>query len=62
MVEKARGSEDGFDALVCCLEMVRYQGEFAGLQEDGGCGVEVGRDYWRGDYVAARGGVALLLA
>ncbi|CAN5446282.1 hypothetical protein BH10ACI4_BH10ACI4_12020 [soil metagenome] len=32
VVEKARGSEDGFDALVCCLEMVRWRQEFAGLQ------------------------------
>ena len=32
VVEKARGSEDGFDALVCCLEMVRWQHEFAGLR------------------------------
>ena len=29
---KAEGSEDGFDALVCCIEMVRWQGEFAGLK------------------------------
>ncbi len=28
----ARGSEDGFDALVCCVEMVRWQAEFAGLR------------------------------
>ena len=27
----ARASEDGFDALVCCMEMVRRQAEFAGL-------------------------------
>ena len=32
VVAKAQGSEDGFDALVCCLEMVRWQGEFAGLR------------------------------
>jgi hypothetical protein len=32
VVEKARGSEDGFDALVCCLEMVRWREEFAGLR------------------------------
>lgn len=32
VVAKAVGSEDGFDALVCCLEMVRYQEEFAGLR------------------------------
>ena len=28
----ARASEDGFDALVCCLEMVRGQAEFGGLR------------------------------
>jgi hypothetical protein len=27
----AKASEDAFDALVCCLEMVRGRGEFAGL-------------------------------
>ena len=32
VVAKAEGSEDGFDALVCCLEMVRWQEEFAGLR------------------------------
>jgi len=32
---KAEGSEDGFDALVCCIEMVRWQGEFAGLKATG---------------------------
>jgi hypothetical protein len=29
---KAMGSEDAFDALVCCMEMVRWRGEFAGLR------------------------------
>jgi hypothetical protein len=32
VVEKALGSEDAFDALVCCVEMVRWRGEFAGLR------------------------------
>ena len=32
VIAKAEGSEDGFDALVCCIEMVRWQGEFAGLR------------------------------
>ncbi len=32
VVASARASEDGFDALVCLLEMVRWQGEFAGLR------------------------------
>ena len=29
---KAMGSEDGFDALVCCVEMVRHAEEFDGLR------------------------------
>ena len=32
VLAKAQGSEDAFDALVCCLEMVRWRGEFAGLK------------------------------
>jgi hypothetical protein len=32
VMEKAMGSEDAFDALVCCMEMVRWRGEFAGLK------------------------------
>ena len=32
VMAKALGSEDGFDALVCCMEMVRWRGEFAGLK------------------------------
>jgi hypothetical protein len=32
VLAKALGSEDAFDALVCCLEMVRHRGEFAGLR------------------------------
>jgi hypothetical protein len=32
VVAKAEGSEDGFDALVCCVEMVRWQAEFAELR------------------------------
>jgi Protein of unknown function (DUF429) len=32
VVAKALASEDAFDALVCCLEMVRWRGEFAGLR------------------------------
>jgi hypothetical protein len=32
VIAKAEGSEDGFDALVCCVEMVRWQAEFAGLK------------------------------
>jgi hypothetical protein len=32
VLAKAYASEDGFDALVCCVEMVRCAGEFAGLR------------------------------
>ncbi len=32
VVAKAQGSEDAFDALVCCLEMVRWQQEFPTLR------------------------------
>jgi hypothetical protein len=32
VIAKAQGSEDGFDALVCCLEMVRWESQFAGLK------------------------------
>ncbi len=42
VVAKAEGSEDGFDALVCCVEMVRRRGEFGGLEatEDEGLRLE----------------------
>jgi hypothetical protein len=32
VLAKALGSEDAFDALVCCMEMVRWRGEFSGLR------------------------------
>jgi hypothetical protein len=32
VVAKALGSEDAFDALVCCVEMVRWRGQFAELR------------------------------
>jgi len=32
VMEKALASEDAFDALVCCMEMVRWQGQFASLR------------------------------
>ena len=31
ILAKAEGSEDAFDALVCCIEMVRWQAEFSRL-------------------------------
>jgi len=33
VMAKALGSEDAFDALVCCMEMVRWRGEFMGLKK-----------------------------
>jgi hypothetical protein len=33
VVAKAMGSEDAFDALVCCMEMMQWRREFAGLRE-----------------------------
>ena len=33
VLDKALGSEDAFDALVCCIEMVRWRAEFAGLKK-----------------------------
>ena len=47
VVEKARGSEDGFDALVCCLEMVRWQREFAGLRATKDAGLRLEGITWR---------------
>ncbi|RZU41990.1 hypothetical protein [Edaphobacter modestus] len=32
VMAKALGSEDAFDALVCCMEMVRFRDEFAQLK------------------------------
>lgn len=42
VMAKAEGSEDGFDALVCCVEMVRRREEFGGLRatEDEGLRLE----------------------
>jgi hypothetical protein len=33
LVAKACASEDAFDALVCCVEMVKRRAEFVRLQE-----------------------------
>ena len=32
VLTKAQSSEDAFDALVCCMEMLRHRDEFAGLR------------------------------
>ena len=47
VVEKALGSEDGFDALVCCLEMVRWQSEFCGLRATQDAGLRLEGITWR---------------
>jgi hypothetical protein len=47
VVTKAEGSEDGFDALVCCVEMVRRQAEFAGLRAPKDEGLRLEGVTWR---------------
>lgn len=47
VIAKAEGSEDGFDALVCCIEMVRWQGEFAGLRATEDPGLRLEGITWR---------------
>jgi hypothetical protein len=47
VMEKALGSEDAFDALVCCLEMVRWRGEFAGLRATGDAVLRLEGITWR---------------
>ena len=32
VIAKAEGSEDAFDALVCCIEMLRWRTEFRELK------------------------------
>jgi hypothetical protein len=46
-VAMAEGSEDGFDALVCCLEMVRWREEFAGLKQTRDAGLALEGITWR---------------
>lgn len=43
----ALGSEDGFDALVCCVEMVRWQAEFAYLKATEDPGLQLEGITWR---------------
>ena len=47
VIAKAEGSEDGFDALVCCIEMVRWQEEFAGLKATEDPGLRLEGVTWR---------------
>ena len=42
---KALASEDAFDALVCCVEMVRWRGGVCGAAGYSGWSVAAGRDY-----------------
>jgi hypothetical protein len=47
VLEKAQGSEDAFDALVCCVEMVRWRGEFAGLRATRDAVLRLEGETWR---------------
>jgi hypothetical protein len=47
VLAKAQGREDAFDALVCCLEMVRWQEEFAGLKATRDRGLKMEGITWR---------------
>jgi hypothetical protein len=44
---KAQGSEDAFDALVCCVEMVRWRSEFAGLRATRDAVLRLEGETWR---------------
>ncbi len=47
VLEKAQGSEDAFDALVCCVEMVRRRSEFAGLRATRDAVLRLEGETWR---------------
>jgi hypothetical protein len=47
VLAKALASEDAFDALVCCLEMVRWRSEFAGLKATKHEILKLEGDTWR---------------
>jgi hypothetical protein len=47
VLEKAQGSEDAFDALVCCVEMVRWRAEFAGLRATRDSVLRLEGETWR---------------
>ena len=47
VLEKAQGSEDAFDALVCCVEMVRWRAEFAGLKATRDAVLKLESETWR---------------
>ncbi len=47
VLAKAGGSEDAFDALVCCLEMVRRRSEFAELKATEDEGLKLEGITWR---------------
>jgi hypothetical protein len=47
VLEKAQGSEDALDALVCCVEMVRWRAEFAGLRATRDAVLKLEGETWR---------------
>ncbi len=47
VLAKALGSEDAFDALVCAMEMVRWQGEFARLKATRDAALKLEGITWR---------------
>ncbi len=47
VLAKAQGSEDGFDALVCCVEMVRHAAEFAPLRATDDAALRLEGITWR---------------
>lgn len=47
VMTKALGSEDAFDALVCAMEMVRWQGEFAELRATKDAALKLEGITWR---------------
>ena len=47
VMAKAEGSEDAFDALVCCIEMVRWQEEFARLRATSDSALRLEGVTWR---------------
>jgi hypothetical protein len=47
VIAKAQGSEDAFDALVCAMEMARWQGQFAGLRATNDAALKLEGITWR---------------
>ncbi len=47
VLTRAQESEDAFDALICCMEMARHRGEFAGLRAVEGVELRLEGETWR---------------